>query len=200
MSAAVEATRPTGFWIAVPEGWVSLDVDPATAAGSAARLLDLAGLGVDERFRGHRADAERLLAQLASAAAAGGVTFAACLVTVVDDVLPVQATLTISVNALDGGGNRTGEVRAALAAADRERAVEVVELDAGPAVRRAGRLRGAAPGTEEQLTLVSRQFYVPVPGTGREVAVLSFSSPTLELEAELSELFDGMAGTFAFTW
>ena len=197
MTTGPPPARPTGFWIALPEGWVSIDVDPATAVRSAARLLDQLPPGGRE----HRADARRLLEQLAADSATAGVTFCACLATVVEGTLPLLASLTISVNGLDGAGNGPELVRASLAAAEPGgRTVDVVDLGAGPAVRRSGRLRLGRPGTDEVVTLVSRQFYVPVPGTLAEVALLAFASPTLELEAELGELFDGMAATFAFTW
>jgi hypothetical protein len=83
--------------------------------------------------------------------------------------------------------------------ADGIRTLEVVDVDAGRAVRRSGRRTMRFPGSEAPVELVTRQFFIPVPKTSDLLAVVAFSTPTLSLEDEMIALFDSILGTFAFT-
>ncbi|MGH8906306.1 MAG: hypothetical protein ACRD0K_07290 [Egibacteraceae bacterium] len=198
MSANAGQGPPSGFWIALPAGWVSLDVDPATSAASARKLVEAAARG-DETVRANRAAVERTLVGLTSGAAASGVSLCACYYEAFEDQLAVQASLTVAIHALDQANDPAAMV-GDLASGETSRCVEVVDLGAGPVVRRAGRRGQALPGTDESLEFVVRQYYVPVPGTSDRVALLSFASPALVVEDDLVALFDSMAGSFVFTW
>lgn len=76
--------------------------------------------------------------------------------------------------------------------------IEVVELPlAGQAVRAWSRWpHREGTGTGAQALLV--QYFVPVPDYPA-IAILAFSSPSIAYQSELTELFDTMACTFAFT-
>ncbi|MGH8909998.1 MAG: hypothetical protein ACRD0K_26770 [Egibacteraceae bacterium] len=191
--------RPTGFWMDLPEGWISIDVDPSTSPAALRQVLDSAEQA-DGDIREHRAQIEQLFGQVVADAAQAGVKSCACLFTVVDDVLPVQASVTIAVRSIEGEGFDVAGMFRELSEGETARRVDVAELDAGAAVRRSGRRRHMLPGSEELVDMVSRQFYVPVPNAPGELALLTFSTPTVALEAELCDLFDSMAATFVFTF
>jgi hypothetical protein len=177
---------------------VSLDVDPRTAAESARRLVEAAARNA-ETVREHRVALQQQIAQIAADAAASGVQFCACFFEVFEDQLPVQASLTIAVHTLDQANDPGAMVRE-LAEDEAGRTVDLVELEVGRAVRRSGRRRQAFPGTDQPVEFLARQYYVPVPSTTDQIAVLSFASPTLALQDDLTSLFDSMAATFVFTW
>ena len=187
---------PTGFWIALPEGWVSLDVNPETSAATAHQLVEAAARN-DDTVRENRVAIEQMLAQLASDAAATGVQFCACYFQVFDDV-PVQASVTVAIHTLEA--NDPGAMVRELTAGGTGRSVEIVDLEAGRAVRRAGRRREVLPGMEEPIDFFGCQYYVPVPSTTNQIALLSFASPTLAVQEDMGDLFESMAGTFTFTW
>lgn len=67
---------------------------------------------------------------------------------------------------------------------------ELVEVPAGTSLRR----------TYEHKGSVVRQFLVPVPNTPSDIALLSYSTPTLDRRDELLELFDSMVRGFGFDW
>ena len=187
---------PTGFWLALPDGWVSLDVDATTSPESTRKLVEAAAAN-DETVRAQRGAIEQMITQIAADAAASGVSFCACYFQVFENNLPVQASLTIGFHDVDGS-NQPGSMLSELGGAGRR--IEMVELDEGPVVRRSGRRTRAFPGMEEPLEFVSHQYFVPLPNTTDRVALLSFATPTLPLESELGDLFESMARSFMFTW
>lgn len=202
--AEPDADEPvTGFFLALPDGWATLDVDPRTAARSVRWQLDHAQLDHPE-VAAHRHIIEQALTQVAADAGASGTCFAACWFTVVGQ-LPVQASVAVSLTDIVDGPSTSEGMIADLVDVHDGRSVAVVDLgDDGPnAVRRSGRRRRTLPGQREEVEYLSHQVYVPVPGGkrtgGRTVAILSFATPTLELEEELAGLFDDMAATFRFT-
>jgi hypothetical protein len=87
-----------------------------------------------------------------------------------------------------GESNDPGSMLQSLAGGDEEHLV--VELPAGPALRRTYEHKGSAV----------RQFLVPVPNTKSDIALLSYATPTVDRRDELLELFDSMARGFAFDW
>jgi hypothetical protein len=187
---------PTGFWIAVPDGWISLDVDPGTSAESARKLAEAAVAG-DPSLREQQGAIAQLLTDLTRNAADSGVRFCACFFQVFEEQLPVQASLTVAFHALDSAndpaamlGDLQGEGRR----------LEMVELDAGQAVRRSGRRRESMPGSEEVVEFLSCQYYIKLPATTDRIALLTFTSPTVALEDDLLALFESVAGSFVFTW
>ena len=188
--------RGRGFWMALPPGWVSLDVDPSTSTATIRRMVGLAA-EADETVAQNRESLERMLIDAARDCATSGVLYCAAYFEPFQD-LPVQASVTVAVYAATDG---TDFSRMATELADGEggRTISVVDLDAGRAVKRSGHRHTRFPGTDEPLELLTHQFFIPVPDTANMLAVISFASPTLALEDDMIALFDVIAEGFAFT-
>lgn len=187
---------PSGFWLALPSGWVSFDVDPTTSATSARRVV-AAAADADEAVAANREALERILAGAAREAAAAGVRYCAAYYERFDD-LAVQASLSVAIHAA-AEGTDFGRMVSELGDGEGGRTIEVVELEAGRAVKRSGRRHTKFPGTEHPLELLTHQYFLPVPGTADRLTTVAFSSPTLSLEDDLIALFDTIAESFAFT-
>lgn len=156
-SESGQPSEPTGFSLALPEGWVGG-----------------AGTGVPE-----------------------GLAYQARLVGAAAGDAPVEATLAVVFQTLDGV-NDPQAMLAELVAGGRAGEVELVELTSGPAVRRMGRHREGPGEGGEVREAAGRQYYLRVPGTGDQIAILSFATPTLAEEERLGEVFEAMAQTFAW--
>src|ERR1051325_6397953 len=155
-----------GLWMALPPGWVSLDVDPSTSTATIRRMVELAA-EADETVAENREALERMLIGAARDCATDGTDFS--------------------------------RMATELADADGARTISVVDLEAGRAVKRSGHRHTQFPGTEEQLELLTHQFFIPVPDTTNLLAVVAFPSPTLALEDDMVALFDTIAEGFVFT-
>jgi len=187
---------PTGFWTALPEGWISLDVEPSTSAETARKLAEAAA-AAEPTLRDQEGAIAQMLTQLTRNAAESGVRFCACFFQVYEEQLPVQASLTVAFHTLDSS-NDPGAMLEDLQGLGRR--IDIVDLDAGQAVRRAGRRREALPGADEPVEFLSCQYYIKLPATTDRIALLTFTSPTIALEDDLLPLFEAMARSFAFTW
>ncbi len=186
------------MWL--PDGWLVLDLDRKTSALTTKRMLDAACLNDPGLAKG-RAHIEQLLIQMSADAAAAGMRFCACFATVVgDDDLTMQASVSIAVHRLGPGGNSVDQIQSELADEESKRAVGLLDTDGGRAVRRSGHRKVQVPGLEEQVEILSQQYYVPVPHTTNQVVILTFTTPTLALEDKFAQLFDTMAQTFTFSW
>lgn len=97
---------------------------------------------------------------------------------------PMEATMAVAFQTIEGS-NEPRAMLGELVAAGRAGEVELVELSSGPAVRRVRPAEG-------------RQYYLRVPGTDDQIAVLSFATGTPAEEERLGEVFEAMAHTF--TW
>ena len=195
----VEDVAPEGYWVALSDEWLSMDVDPSTSPEKLRQVLDAAA-AVDGEIRKNRASIERLFSQLVQDSAQAGISRCAFFFSMVDELLPVQASLTVAERSLSPGSNDLVSIFQGLSEDEQERTVDVVELDAGLAVRRTGRARERLPGLDRPTEVLSRQYYVPVPGSGDEIVVLGFTSPNTDLEEELNGLFDSIARSFVFTY
>jgi hypothetical protein len=177
-------------------------VNRETAAASARALVDEASRNNEQMAR-NRAAFEQLLVGAAAEAAAANVEYCACWFQPVEgkdgEPLPVQASVTVAFHALDDS-NDPASMLTQLIGPGSGTSVDVVELDAGTAIRRGGRRREALAGMDQPVEYVARQYYVPVPGSTDKIALLSFASPTVELADDLEKLFDAMARSFTFTW
>jgi hypothetical protein len=185
-----------GFWIALPRGWVSLDVDPRTSAVTARRLV-AAAADADETIRANQAAIEQILVGAARDATADGIRYCAAYYEQIDDNLAVQASLSVGIHGSTEGTDPSAMLRGL--ADDSGRRISIVDLDAGQAVCRTGIRHTHFPGTEEPLDLLTHQYFIPVPSTTDLLTAVAFASPTLALQDELVALFDTIAQTFAFT-
>lgn len=192
--------RPTGYWIALPDGWITLDLgkDASQLREGLALAASLApGLNV------HLPQLERMLATVASDVQRSGIGFTAILSKPLDEGFVLQATLSIAGHQLGaelGARNDVDAVRRALL--DRAPGFELstAELPAGTAVRQTGVGAHMLPGTETEVQMLSDQWFLPIPGTRDGLVQIAFGSPTLPLTDELLRLFAAMTESFRFTW
>ncbi|MDQ6613794.1 MAG: hypothetical protein M3083_03325 [Actinomycetota bacterium] len=187
---------PVGFWLALPEGWFTLDVNPKTAAASvdrliAHRLLEAPQLG-DEV-----ASIKHTLTLVAAEAQRVGIEFSAGYAVNAGDDLVITANLGISVHTIGEGVSVQAIEQGLHARGDAKSAI--VESGAGTAVKVRGRDRHSLPGGPGVFEVATWQYFVPVPNSNR-LALLSFTTPTLALADDLDELFDAMVSSFRFTW
>lgn len=197
MSDASTATaRGRGFWMALPPGWVSLDVDPSTSTATIRRMVGLAA-EADETVAENRESLERMLIDAARECANSGVLYCAAYFEPFEG-LPVQASVTVAIYAATDGADFS-RMATELADGEESRTISVVDLDAGRAVKRSGHRRTRFPGTDEPLELLTHQFFIPVPDSANMLAVVAFASPNLVLEEDMVALFDAIAESFAFT-
>lgn len=185
-----------GFWMALPPGWVSLDVDPSTSTATIRRMVGLAA-EADETVAANLESLERMLIDAARDCATSGVLYCAAYFEPFED-LPVQASVTVAVYAATDGTDFS-RMATELADGEGERTISVVDLDVGRAVKRSGHRHTRFPGTDEPLELLTHQFFIPVPDTPNLLAVIAFASPNLVLEDDMVALFDAIAESFAFT-
>jgi hypothetical protein len=182
-----------GWWMLLPEGWMAIDVDPRTAARTARDLVD-AAVETDPELTSERGRIEQLVVRTAHDAHDAGVSFAAVFAAAADDLL-LLASLSVGSTRILAAG--VDGIRAELAGGEAG-ALSTIETDAGTAVRDAGLRTMRRPGSEEDVTVLSHQYWYPVPGRPGLVSFAAFATPTLALEGDFAELFDAMAATFSF--
>ncbi|HVW33739.1 MAG TPA: hypothetical protein VHL53_14475 [Acidimicrobiia bacterium] len=176
----------------MPATWVPLDLDPATRVRGIAGLLDPAApaevrrrsQALLEATTYQAAKAGAVLAYLFSSVREGKLAAASLLVSVVEAAPDAEAT-------------NPGPAAVVATLADRYGGT-AGELSAGPAARLRRRRRvepqGGLPGGDAELVY----WYVPHE-TGRCLALLTFSTPNVELADEFGEIFDAIAGTLRWT-
>jgi len=192
-----EQGDPSGFWIVLPNGWVTIDVNPRTAPRTHRRLLR-AMAKAEPGLAAHRPRLEADLNRLSRECSEQGVQFAASFIALVDDEIPMNASLNIATYRTDL--NHVDVLQASLLDTEFRLAVDLFELDDGRAVRVRGRDKLRYPGAEDDIEVASRQFHVPIPGSSGRVALLTFTTSSLAFEEGFAELFDTMAKTFRFTY
>jgi hypothetical protein len=197
-----------GFSITVPASWWEFDIHPASRDDAIREL-------VNERVRmfpdlaEHREVITTFLRRMAEDAHAGGAVYCGCMVQNFDGV-PISAQVTVS---LVGARTPEGELMptdpAAIAGSLREKAarrendtwrkVTTVEIpEVGPAARAFGIEDVEIPGSTRTVRAVLMQTFIPLPGTGDRVALVSASSPVLDLAESFFDVFDAVASTFRF--
>jgi hypothetical protein len=208
MTAAVgvdpAAPRPDiGFRLHVPDGWLTLDLDPATSPGWVERVLDdrIAEHPEAARHRGHM---RRILQAVLDQQRAAGVFLAAVLATGTGPAGLVGANLSLSWARLSAPPRDIQWLARFLAedqpadGEDRQaRTVEVVDLPAGPAVRVGTSILTPVPESTRRQRVAVRQLVVAVPDTPW-LAVLVVSTPNLELAPAFAELADEVAQSLTF--
>ena len=188
---------PDGFWLALPDGWFILDLDPRTAEAGIDQLL-ASRVAVDPSLASELGELKQVLLRTAAEADKAGIEFSACYAASIDEQLLVTASLGVVVHTI-GEQVSLQAIQEGLVERGAGTRLSTVESAAGPAVKVRDRSKIPVPGTEQELEVALRHYYVPVPG-GHRIALLSFSTPTLPLEDDLDQLFDAMVGSFQFTW
>lgn len=192
-----ERGDPDGFWLALPEGWFILDLDPRTAEAGIDQLL-ASRLAEDPTLAPEIGELKQVLLRTAAEADKAGVEFTACYAAAIGEDLLVTASLGVVVHTI-GEQVSLRSIEEGLTERGAGPRMSMVESAAGPAAKVRDRSVIPIPGSEQQLEVALRHYYVPVPG-GHRIALLSFSTPTLPLEDDLDQLFDAMVGSFQFTW
>lgn len=190
-----QTTPPDGFWLALPDGWFTLDINPETSAQSI-RTIVRAAIAGDERLAQFQGLLEQTFSQTTRDVVAAGAQFCACYFNMINETLPIQASVTVSIVRTEGGNGRSVIEREI---ASEGTTTSLVEIAAGQAVRRTRRRKEAVDGSDP-LELVSAGYFVPVPATEDQVAIAQFITPSVFIADDMLDLFDTMMKTFEFTW
>lgn len=205
---AVPGTALPEFTIAVPTTWYQLDLDPRTRTSTIAQLVeDRIGADDSPQLTQLRRDLTGMLRSYARQAAGHGAIYAALMDQVVHGI-SISASLVIAVGDAprDADGSPVLDPAAlgpALLAGESRGetpGAEVVETHAGPAARiRRTRSSGFTGTDGADVTTADSQYFVPVPGTDKVLA-MTFSTPNLSVRPALDELFDAIARTLEWAW
>lgn len=178
--------------LVIPDGWMEIDLDPATRNASIDAL-------VRQRLRDDAVLApyrERLVRTLRAAAArcrdAGGV--GAFLYHDVDEepASLLAASLMLTMHRTEGA--LTIDLVESELARVPGAALDRVATPAGEALRVTGIVRDVFPGEDEPVEVFSARYFVPFEPPPWLV-VLSFGTPNLRMTGDFVELFDAMVET-----
>jgi hypothetical protein len=192
------ADLPFGFTLRVPDSWYEFDVWRAGRTGDLARLVD-ARVAATPELAPHRSVLLKVLREVADLAARHGAVFGAAMTDHVEDAGTVLASLMVlhTRGRSDPEGNTVEAIASGIVAVPPTpgtpawRGVEIVELDAGRAVR----VTGVETG---ELDSVVMQTLIPVPG-GHGVLDLVLTSPHHSLAEPMLDLFDAISATLAWS-
>ncbi|MEU3463148.1 hypothetical protein ABZ721_24800 [Streptomyces sp. NPDC006733] len=193
-----------GYTLRVPGSWFEVDVRPATRAASAADLVNSRLTDLPE-LRERRSDIVRLLRNQAAAAWNAGAVYCAVMAeTVADGLLPACVTVSFVAGPVDASSDAEDRLspllapltaRTAKAEGDPWTELSTVDLpEAGPAARSQG-IEDIEDESGRPLRVVSMQTFVPLRDVNR-VAVVSCSSPAVEVAPALLDVFDAVTSTF----
>jgi hypothetical protein len=202
-----------GYALSVPGSWFEVDVRPATRAASAADLVHRRLTDLPE-LRERRADIVRLLRNQAAAAWDAGAVYCAVMAEpVADGLLPACVTVSFLPGPADANSDAEDRLPSLMSTFRQKTArhdgdpwtnVTTVDLPrAGTAARTYGvedvedpdSGSGGHGGPVRSVRVVTMQTYVPVPDVNR-VAVVTCSSPAVEVAPALLDVFDAITGTF----
>lgn len=190
------AELPFGFTVRVPESWYEFDIWRPGRGGDLARRVD-ARVAAAPDLAPHRSVLLKVLSEVADMVARRGAVFGAAMTDHVEDIGTVLATLMVlhTPGSPDPAGNTVEAIASGIIAIPPRhdtlswRDVEIVEIDAGRAVR----VTGVESGEIEAVTM---QTLIQIPG-GRGVLDLVLTSPHLSLTESMLELFDAISATLA---
>lgn len=182
----------------VPGTWRALDLDPATRGESIRRLVAETGQGSSAEL----ADARRLmqarLERVAQEAAGAGASFGFVFSTVANEKLASASLIVALIDAADGGdGSAPPSAQAIAEGLQLRLGGDVGDLTAGPALR-VRRHQAVHDWIEHPSEVEVVQWHVPHEG-GRRLAILTFSTPNVELADQFGEVFDAIAGSLRWT-
>ncbi|AZI58831.1 hypothetical protein EH165_12475 [Nakamurella antarctica] len=182
------------FSLRLPPDWFVLDMKSDRVPAQVQRLVDEAVLR-DPGVAAHRGRVESQVRSAMRRARAANLSFCAVLSTWVDDVLPLAASLTASVQSVRGSER---EVLAEHLQRRKGALVETVEHRVGPVVRSSfvDVIADPALGGAAAKSAVWQYFFA-VPERGGLVVVTA-ASPVLELREQFGSLFDAIVESFRF--
>ncbi|HSV65164.1 MAG TPA: hypothetical protein VLJ59_04535 [Mycobacteriales bacterium] len=200
------------FTIAVPANWHPLDLDPRTRTDTIAALVKARiGSGESDVLRRLRRELTGILRGCARQAANRGAIYAALLDQVVAG-LAISASLVVAVGDAprdadgrpvldpDGLGAALAGERAPGGPGPDGLAADPFETLAGKGVRlRRTTDSGFANADGASVVTAESQYFVPVPGTDKALA-MTFSTPNLSVRPALEGLFDAIARSLDWVW
>jgi hypothetical protein len=198
------APRPeTGFRIHVPDSWLTLDLDPATSDQWVERVLDERIAEHPEAAR-HRGHMRRILQSLIDQQRAAGVFLSAILAAGSRPAEMIGANLSLSWARLASApddiswlARHFAEEELAAGEFPELRAVDLVDLPAGAAVRVRTSVLAPVPETSRRQRVAVNQIVVPVPGS-RWLGVIVVSTPNLSLADVFAGFADEVAQSLRF--
>lgn len=197
-----------GFSLTVPTTWWEFDIHPASRDNSIRTLVNERVRKVPE-LAAHRGALVTFLRRAAREAYDSGAVYCGCMAQDFDSV-PLLAQVTVSaVGARTPEGELLPTDPALIAASltekvarrerDTWREVSTVTI---PQVGLAARTHGIedvpVPGDTRTVRVVLMQTFIPFPDDERRVALVSASSPVLDLADSFFDVFDAVTSTFRF--
>jgi hypothetical protein len=194
LAAAENAAAPRDYQLAVPEGWVRVVLDPQTWGQRADRIVERQFRGRDDVPHLKAMMRDRFVEQAAAAYATGGLELYMWMQAIVD--VPMGAGLLVSlIPQTEQSGVLPPVDDVALSYAADGDDVRMVDLAAGPAMRRRYRVLPAADDPDgNTLPITHLDFQIAVPNAPGHL-LLSFSTPVDVLADQLVVLFETIAGT-----
>jgi hypothetical protein len=191
-----------GFTLRLPASWYEFDVWRATRSGDLARLVD-ARIAEHPQLEPHRSGLVKLLRETAETAEAQGAVYCASMLEVEGrDMLLANLMVFHFDGSPEPGGTAVETIASqvpAIAPSEASpewRQVEIVETDAGQAVRVQG-IDFITGEDGRSARVVAMHTLVPVPD-GQGVLDLVLTSPQVELAEPMLDLFDAVSGTLAW--
>jgi len=196
---------PIGFRLDVPDEFSSLDLDPATSDASIEALLDERSAGVPGAAR-QRSRARQVLQRVVTEHRRAGVFLASFLAGAGPSPGEmIGASLTLAWRRFDGGIDLDGleiyfrDDDPAPGEDPALRDVRRLDHPYGETVRVVNRQLVPVPLTSRRQEVVLVQHLVPAPAPAEEwLAVLTFSTPDVEGQAEFVDLAGRITGTLEF--
>jgi hypothetical protein len=193
------------FSLRIPETWFEFDIWRATRTGDLSRMVDLR---IEElpQLRPYRAAILRGLRQLADDAERKGALYCAAAADRVEEdgtmlaslmVFNTSGTSELALNTVEAIAAQITAVAPSNDSPD-WREVQVIELDAGRAVRVRGVSTTTSTDGTRSLLIVSMQTLIPIPGSDAGVLNVVLTSPQVSIAAGLLDLFDAISSTL--TW
>jgi hypothetical protein len=216
MSRVRASARGVGISIVVPDSWYEFDIHPDTRDANIRRIV-AARIRDFPELADYRSDLTTLLRRMSQEAWDSGAVYFGCMAENFED-LPLTASVTVSiVAAASPQGGALNTEPAAIASAlqpkqasgpdDTWRTVKLVGIpEVGHAARTMGIEDIRSPGDDRAIRVALMQTFVPAPrpapdradGDAPRVAIISGSSPVLDLADSFFDVFDAITSTFRF--
>lgn len=197
-----------GFSITVPASWWEFDIHPASRDDNIRTLINERVKQLPELAE-HRTTMTKFLREMARDAYNSGAVYCGCMMQDFDNV-PISAQVTVSaVGARTPEGDLLPTDPETIAASLREKVARregdtwrkvtsVTIPETGLAARTYGIEDVQMPGGTRTIRVVLMQTFIPLPGTADKVALVSASSPVLDLAESFFDVFDAVTSTFRF--
>lgn len=197
-----------GFSITVPASWWEFDIHPASRDDNIRRMVNERVKQIPEMAE-YRDTITKFLRKMARDAYDSGAVYCGSMAQGFDGI-PISAQVTVS---LVGARTPEGKIlptdpevvaaslreKVARREGDTWRKVTMVTIpETGQAARTYGIEDVELPGGTKTVRTVLMQTFIPLPGTGDKVALVSASSPVLDLAESFFDVFDAVTSTFRF--